>query len=85
MAKDKINEATTVASSRSRLGKEQDNSKLKAGAPSQHGTARPRVEGWALTVTWRYPDGTWNTETITDFPEHLGITINEWLQDYEKD
>ena len=63
MAKDKINEATTVASSRS----------------------RPRVEGWALTVTWRYPDGTWSTETITDFPEHLGITINEWLQDYEKD
>lgn len=61
MAKDKINEATAVASS------------------------RPRAEGWGLTVTWRYPDGTWNTETITDFPEHLGITINEWLQDYEKD
>ena len=82
MATNKINEATTVASSRSRLGKRKDNSKLKTGVPAQ---SRPRVEGWALTVTWRYPDGSWNTETITDFPEHLGITINEWLQDYEKD
>jgi len=85
MAKNKINEATNVVSSRSRSQLEKDNSKLKAGTRHQHGTARPRVEGWALTVTWRYPDGTWNTETITDFPEHLGITINEWLQDYEKD
>ncbi len=59
MAKDKINEATTVAS------------------------PRPRVEGYAVVLTWRYPDGAWNTETITDFPEHLGITINEWLQDYK--
>lgn len=43
MAKDKINEATTVASSRSRLGKEQDNSKLKAGARHQDGTEHEKL------------------------------------------
>ena len=32
-----------VASSRSRLGKRKDNSKLKAGAPSQHGTEREKL------------------------------------------
>ena len=64
MATDKINEATTVASSRS----------------------RPRVAGLGFNCyNGDITDGTWNTETITDFPEHLGITINEWLQDYEKD
>jgi hypothetical protein len=43
MAKDKINEATTVASSRSRLGKRKDNSKLKTGVPAQHGTEREKL------------------------------------------
>ena len=43
MAKDKINEATTVASSRSRLGKRKDNSKLKTGVPAQHGTEHEKL------------------------------------------
>ena len=43
MAKDKINEATVVASSRSRLGKRKDNSKLKTGVPAQHGTEREKL------------------------------------------
>jgi hypothetical protein len=45
MAKDKINEATVVASSRSRsrLVKEQYNSKLKAGARHQHGTEQEKL------------------------------------------
>ncbi len=32
-----------VASSRSRLGKRKDNTKLKPGAPSQHGTEREKL------------------------------------------
>ena len=43
MATNKINEATTVASSRSRLGKRKDNSKLKTGVPAQHGTEREKL------------------------------------------
>jgi hypothetical protein len=43
MATDKINEATAVASSRSRLGKRKDNTKLKTGVPAQHGTEREKL------------------------------------------
>ena len=43
MATNKINEATTVASSRSRLGKRKDNSKLKTGVPAQHGTEQEKL------------------------------------------
>ena len=43
MATNKINEATTVASSRSRLGKRKDNTKLKAGVPAQHGTEQEKL------------------------------------------
>ncbi len=32
-----------VASSRSRLGKRKDNSKLKTGVPAQHGTEREKL------------------------------------------
>ena len=46
MAKNKINEATAVASSRSRSRLEKDNSKLKAGARHQDGTA-PEIPEWA--------------------------------------
>jgi len=42
MATNKINEATTVASSRSRLGKRKDNTKLKAGVPARNGSAREK-------------------------------------------
>jgi hypothetical protein len=59
VAKDKFNEATTVASS--------------------------RVSGWSIVLEITRPDGTWYTDTITDFPEHLGITINEWIPEYEKE
>ncbi len=43
MAKNKINEATDVASSRSRLGKRKDNTKLKTGARHQVGTEREKL------------------------------------------
>jgi len=59
MAKDKINEATDVASS------------------------RPRIEGYAVVLTWRYPDGTWNTETINQ--EELPDSFKDYLIEYEKE
>ena len=59
MAKDKINEATTVAS------------------------PRPSVEGYAVVLTWRYPDGAWNTETINQ--EELPDSFKDYLTEYEKE
>ena len=47
--------------------------------------ASPRVSGWSIVCEITRPDGTWYTDTITDFPEHLGITINEWISEYEKE
>ena len=42
-----------------------------------------KITDWTLTAVVERPDGTWFDHTITDFPEHIGITINEWLQDYK--
>ena len=40
--------------------------------------ASPRkVEGWAIVLTWRYADGSWNTETITD---RLDKTMHLYIQ-----
>ena len=42
-----------------------------------------KITDWTITIVVERPDGTWYDHTITDFPEHIGITINEWLQDYK--
>ena len=42
-----------------------------------------KVTDWSLTAIVERPDGTWFDHTITDFPEYIGIAINEWLQDYK--
>jgi hypothetical protein len=42
-----------------------------------------KIKDWTITAIVERPDGTWYDHTITDFPEHIGITINEWLQDYK--
>ena len=42
-----------------------------------------KVADWSITAEFERPDGTWFDHTITDFPEHIGIAINEWLQDYK--
>ena len=31
------------------------------------------------------PDGTWFDKTITDMPDNVSITVNEWLTDYMKE
>ena len=38
-----------------------------------------KITDWSITATVERPDGTWYDHTITDFPEHIGITVNEWL------
>jgi len=43
------------------------------------------VTSWAIVTTITRPDGTWFDRTITDFPEHIGIEINDWLTDYIKE
>ena len=42
-----------------------------------------KITDWTITAVVKRPDGTWYDHTITDFPEHIGITVNEWLQDYK--
>ena len=44
-----------------------------------------KPEGWAVVVTWEREDKTWYTETITDYPEHISIDINEWLNEKLKE
>ena len=46
-------------------------------------TVKHKITDWTITATVERPDGTWYDHTITDFPEHIGITINEWLQNYK--
>ena len=40
-----------------------------------------KIKSWAIAVN--YSDGDEDVKYITDFPEHIGITINELLQDYK--
>jgi hypothetical protein len=42
-----------------------------------------KITDWSITAIVERPDGTWYDHTITDFPENIGIAINEWLQDYQ--
>ena len=51
--------------------------------PRKKMTKKYKITGWAIVATIERPDGTWFDNTITDFPEHIGITINEWLEDYK--
>ena len=47
--------------------------------------ASPRkIESWAITITWRCADGSWNTDTITEMPNDVANTIDDYLTDYEK-
>ena len=42
-----------------------------------------KITDWSIIATVERPDGTWYDHTIIDFPEHIGITVNEWLEDYK--
>jgi len=40
---------------------------------------------WIIVATITRPDGTWFDKTIGDFPDTIGMDINEWLADYVKE
>ena len=42
-----------------------------------------KITDWSITAIVERPNGTWYDHIITDFPEHIGITINEWLENYK--
>jgi hypothetical protein len=44
-----------------------------------------KIKSWAIVVEWEYDNGTWNTETITDLPNDVSNSVDEWLNDYEKE
>jgi len=67
MAKDKINEATTVASSRSRLGKRKDNTRLQSGGAA-------REEKIISIITDK------DTNAFSDFARFLEQQLNEHIQ-----
>ena len=46
-------------------------------------TKKHKITDWTITAIVERPDGTWYDHTITDFPENIGITINEWLENYK--
>ena len=46
---------------------------------------KKQIEGWAVAVTWRYEDGTWNTETITEFPNEVAQVIDDHLTELESE
>jgi len=41
--------------------------------------------GWSLVITITRSDGTWFDKTITNMPDNVSITVNEWLTDYMKE
>jgi len=42
-----------------------------------------KITDWSITAIVQRPNGTWYDHIITNFPEHIGITINEWLENYK--
>ena len=67
MAKDKINEATVVASSRSRQGKEKTNTRLQSGGAA-------REEKIISIITGK------DTNAFSDFAKFLEQQLNEHIK-----
>jgi hypothetical protein len=43
---------------------------------------KKRIEGFVINITWRYADGTWNTETIPE--DNLPNSFLNYLKEYER-
>ena len=43
---------------------------------------KKEIEGYAVVLTWRYADGSWNTETIPQ--DNLPDSFLDYLKEYEK-
>jgi len=60
-------------------------SKNKAKMHEKRKAMSKTATNLAIVVTWEREDKTWYTETITDYPEHISIDINEWLNEKAKE
>ena len=43
---------------------------------------KKQIEGYAVVLTWRYVDGSWNTETIPQ--DNLPDSFLDFIKEYEK-
>jgi len=43
---------------------------------------KKEIEGYAVVLTWRYADGSWNTETIPQ--DNLPDSFLDYLKEYER-
>ena len=43
------------------------------------------VTSWAIVTTITRPDGTWFDRTITDIPDDISQSVDDWLTDYIKE
>ena len=44
-----------------------------------------KLESWGVVITWKYEDGSWNTETLndTDMPDSVTGSVHDHLEDYQ--
>ena len=43
---------------------------------------KKQIEGYAVVLTWRYVDGSWNTETIPQ--DNLPDSFLDFIKEYER-
>ncbi len=43
---------------------------------------KKEIEGYAIVLTWRYADGSWNTETLNQ--DDLPDSFLDYLKEYER-
>ena len=44
-----------------------------------------KLESWGVVITWKYEDGSWNTETLNDMdmPDSVTGSVHDHLKDYQ--
>jgi len=43
---------------------------------------KKEIEGYAVVLTWKYADGSWNTETLPQ--DNLPDSFLDYLKEYER-
>ena len=49
---------------------------------SRRDNMKKEIEGYAVVLTWKYADGSWNTETIPQ--DNLPDSFLDYLKEYER-
>jgi len=49
---------------------------------SRRDNMKKEIEGYAIVLTWRYADGSWNTETLNQ--DDLADSFLDYLKEYER-